>query len=118
MSRRSERYSIGRAFPILFISFFLGGVWGATVAPILGVVAVFSSLGELGWQPPAGGTLVLTLYFVQKVAGRTSKDADATEIRWSQIDKIISILSFSAAYILAWLIIRDLSIAIAADPAF
>ncbi len=101
MRRQSERYPFGRAFPIIFISFFLGGVWGFTAVAVLGIVALASPLGELGWHLLAGATLVFSLYFVGKVAGRTAENADVIELRWSQTDRIISVLSFSVAYILS-----------------
>ncbi len=107
MSDHTAHYSIGRAFPLIFISFFLGGVWGATIVPIVGIFSYASRLGETGWHVMAGGTLILSLYYVQKVAGRVSADADVTEAKWCQIDGVVSVVSFATAYILAWIIVRE-----------
>jgi hypothetical protein len=106
MTRQSAPYSIGRACSVLFISLFLGGVWGVTAVAVLGIVAYSSRLGETGWHLLTGATLLCSLWGVWRVAAHTPQDADAIERKSSQTDKFISAFSFAAAYIAIWVLIR------------
>ena len=70
---------------------------------------------EVVWHFLSGTVLMVSLWWIQKIALFIPKNVTAEQIERTRTDKIISLCSFAVFYLLVWILLRFLFVSIFAS---